>query len=153
MTVSIQTTGRTRRPRVRTQSDGSWESRSYSKDGDCHLRFIRRLGECKDSVGVSESDLLQAIPTVLSRAAADWWSAEQNEISTWREYKNAFRARFIGRLDGDDLIDSLSRRTQAKGESISGFLTAFKLKLKSFRRPPDERTQLEIIYKNLLPEY
>ena len=79
--------------------------------------------------------MLQAIPTVLSRVAADWWSAEQNEIETWRDFKKAFRARFIGRLDGDDLMDSLRRCTQAKRESISGFLTAFKLKLKSFRRP------------------
>ena len=79
----------------------------------------------------------------------DCWSAEQNDIAMWHEFKKALKARFIGRLDGDDLMDSLRRRTQAKGESISGFLTAFKLKLKSFGRPPDEQTHLEIIYKNL----
>ena len=111
-------------------------------------RFIRRLGECKYSVRVSECDLLQAIPTVLSRATADWWSAEQNEIATWREFKKVVRARLIGRLDSDDLMVSLRQRTQAKSlrqrtqaKSISAFLTAFTLKLKSFRRPPNERTQ------------
>ncbi|CAB0029725.1 unnamed protein product [Trichogramma brassicae] len=47
----------------------------------------------------------------------------------------------------------LQKRTQAKGERISSYLSCFEYIVSRFSKPPPENELLTIAYRNLLPEY
>ena len=59
----------------------------------------------------------------------------------------------MAEYDCEDLLDDLRRRTQAKGEKITSFLSNFNYIVSRFKRPPSERHLVETTYRNLLPEY
>ena len=51
------------------------------------------------------------------------------------------------------IIDELHKRTQGKGEKITTYLANFKFIVSRFTRPPRERELVDIVWRNLLPEY
>ena len=74
-------------------------------------------------------------------------------MRTWRSFVKAFRSRFIGEYDEEDIMEDLRPRTQAKGESIASFLSIHRYIIRHLKKPLNERRQMKISYRNLLPEY
>ena len=67
-------------------------------------------------------------------------------------FVRAFKRRFIGEYDRQDLLDDLRRRAQGKRESVESYIENFRLVDSHFKRPPSEESQVDRTYRNLLPE-
>ena len=50
------------------------------------------------------------------------------------------------------LYDDLRRLTQGNGEKVESFLLNFKNIVSRFKNPPSEDEQVDLAYRNLLPE-
>ena len=64
-----------------------------------------------------------------------------------------FKDKYVGEYDQQDLYDDLRRRTQGKGEKVETFLLNFKYIVSRFKVPPSEDEQVDLAYRNLLPDY
>ena len=84
--------------------------------------FLERLQEWRESMGVRDEDLLTALPAALSHKVGRWFRAPREKLRSWKQFKQAFRYRFLNRLDEEDLMDVLYRRRQGEHKSISNFL-------------------------------
>ena len=149
-----------RRPRV--EEDGiragktlrSWNlkisGRATKKAAE---EFLHQLDDCREGNQLSDAGILGALPCVFTGEAATWFRLEKSRINPWRALVKAFKRRFIGEYDRQDLLDDLRRRTQGKGESVESYIENFRLIVSHFRRPPSEESQVDHAYRNLLPEY
>ena len=61
----------------------------------------------------SDSELLAALPRVFEGVAACWFRTEKNRVRTWGSFVKAFRSRFIGEYDEEDIMEDL-RKQRAK---------------------------------------
>ena len=115
--------------------------------------FMHQLDDCREGNQLSDAGMLGALPCVFTGEAATWFRLEKARISSWKALVKAFKRRFIGEYDRQDVLDDLRRRTQGKGESVEGYIENFRLIVSHFRRPPSEESQVDRAYRNLLPEY
>ena len=115
--------------------------------------FIEKLKECVQSTNIPVVDILRALPCVLTKHAVRWFRTVRREIITWRDFEKHFRNRFVPIYDRVDLMDELHKRTQGKGEKITTYLANFRFIVSRFTRPPRERELVDIVWRNLLPEY
>ena len=115
--------------------------------------FLHQLSDCREGNQLSDAGMLGALPCVFAGEAATWFRLEKARISTWKAFVKAFKRRFIGEYDRQDLLDDLRRRTQGKGESVESYMENFRLIVSHFKRPPSEESQVDRAYRNLLPEY
>ncbi|KAL7295097.1 hypothetical protein TKK_0011565 [Trichogramma kaykai] len=115
--------------------------------------FLDQLNKCVSGSGLAVVDVLSALSCIFSKRAARWHSTVADRVQTWWEFENEFRNQFIGDYDYWDLMTDLQRRTQARGERITAFLSCFRYIVSRFSEPPPKQELLIIAYRNLLPEY
>ncbi|KAL7304194.1 hypothetical protein TKK_0003390 [Trichogramma kaykai] len=115
--------------------------------------FLDQLNKCVSGSGIDGADLLSALPCILTKRASRWFSTAARKITSWSHFEDLFRNQFIGEYDYWDLMFDLQKRTQAKGERISSYLSCFEYIVSRFFKPPPEDELLTIAYRNLLPEY
>ena len=117
--------------------------------------FLERLQVWREATGVRDEELLTVLPEVFSHTAGRWFRATREKLKSWKQFNQAFRYRFLNRLDEEDLMDELYRRRRRQGEheSISNFLSCFQLIVSAFKHPPSEGKLTRIVFRNLLSEY
>ena len=115
--------------------------------------YLNGLNQCRISNGIRERDLLRAIPTTLTDVARRWFWSNRRDCSSWKDFRHAFKRRFVSVLSDREVRSELMARTQAKGEKIASYLSCFKHIVKHFKHPPRLAEQLELAMDNMLPEY
>ena len=101
---------------------------------------------------MSDRRFLSALSCALKGEAARWFRIERERMRSWQVFAKMFNDRFVGDYDQQDLYDDL-RRTQGKAEKVESFLLNFKYIAARFKKPPSEDEQVDLAYRNLLPEY
>ena len=114
---------------------------------------LHQLDDCREGNKFSDAGMLRALPCVFTGEAATWFRSEKTRINSWRALVKAFKRRFIGEYDRQDLLNDFRRRTQGKGESVESYMENFRPIVSHFRRPPSEESQVDRAYRNLLPRY
>ena len=123
------------------------------------VQFVKALQAWKfqarkfQELQTRDEELLTALPAEFSHTAGRWFWATREKLKSWKQFKQAFRYRFLNRLDEEDLMAELYRRRQGEHESISNFLSCFQLIVSAFKRPPSKEKLTRIVFRNLLPEY
>ena len=65
----------------------------------------------------------------------------------------AFKNQYMKEYDREDLLDDLRRRTHARGEPITNYVSSLKYLISRFTEPPSPQRIVEMAFRNLLPEY
>ena len=125
----------------------------FSGKGKDAADYLNGLNQCRISNGIRERDLLRAIPTTLTDSARRWFWSNRRDCSSWKEFRHAFKRRFVSVLSDREVRNELNARTQARGEKIASYLSCFKHIVKHFKHPPRLAEQLELAMDNMLPEY
>lgn len=115
--------------------------------------FLEQMEESRDLFGLSDSEVLSAIPAVLIKSALEWYQAVRKRIKDWSDFKKLFKHQFKRGLRESDIKAELKGRSQAPEETISDYLVAFWTIVGWFKNPPSEKRLLKIAKDNLLPEY
>ena len=102
---------------------------------------------------MSDHEYLSATSCAFKGEAARWLRMERKHMRSWKKFAKMFKDRYVGEYDQQDLYDDLCRRTQGKGEKVESFLLNFKYIVSRFKKPPIEDEQVDLGYRNLLPEY
>lgn len=101
----------------------SWKIRFYGTSDKFEPEvFLAKLDDCRISGDIRDSAVLRALPSVLVVNAATWWRSVRRDAGSWRDFKKAFRHLFVGELNGEDVMEELRTRTQAKGKNSSEIL-------------------------------
>ena len=152
-----RTRSRSHRPRrsgpSATDALFRWGLKFSGKAKDGPEEFLVRLEECKRGARLDDRDLLEALPYAFKEDASCWYRGVQADLATWKQFKKAFRNRFVGAYSREELRDELKARTQGKNERISEYVACVRYLIGHFRHPPSLHRQLAIVYDNLLPEY
>ena len=123
----------------------SWGLKFSGKDREA-VDYLLELNYCCITNGIRERDLLRAIPTTMSDSARRWFWTNRRDFATWKDFKQAFKRRFVKELGDQEVRSELTAPTQARGEKIANYLLFFK-------HPPPLAEQLRLAVTNLLPEY
>ena len=71
--------------------------------------FLHQLDDCREGNQLSDAGMLGALPCVFTGEAAMWFRLEKARINSWKALVKAFKRRFIGEYDRQDLLDDLRR--------------------------------------------
>ena len=126
---------------------------NFSGDKKNAEEFLEQLTDCYESCEAPADLWLQSIRRVFKGKAREWYKNNKSEFTSWNKFKSEFKERFFGIVDEDDLWDELRMKVQGKNESIADYVDSFQYLVSRFRHAPSLKSQLDIIYKNLLPEY
>ena len=123
------------------------ESRSAAEE------FFEQLNNCRVEGHMSDHGFLSAMSCAFKGEAARWFRMEREHMRSWKKFAKMFKDRYVGEYDQQDLYDDLRQRTQGKGEKVESFLLHFKYIVSRFKKPPIEDEEVDLAYRNLLPEY
>ena len=123
------------------------ESRSAAEE------FFEQLNDCRVEGHVSDQGFLSAISCAFKDEAARWFRMERERMRSWKKFAKMFKDRYVGEYGQQDFYDDLRRRSQGKGEKVKSFLLIFRYIVSRFKKPPSVDEQVDLAYRNLLPEY
>ena len=78
---------------------------------------------------------------------------ERERMGSCMVFTQMFKDKYVDEYDQQDLYDDLRRRTQRKGEKVVTFLLNFKYIVSRIKTRSSEDEQVDLAYRNLLPEY
>ncbi|KAL7296171.1 hypothetical protein TKK_0010711 [Trichogramma kaykai] len=118
--------------------------------------FLERLGEffryyAGDRDFGQQQEILMALPCVfVGPAAAEWYTAWRPKLRTWRDFREAFEARFC-----DHYREIVYDCRQRLGETMSEFVARLRDIVSRIRHPwwCSQKELVELVFKNVLPEY
>lgn len=127
---------------------------SYSGGGEGSIEeFLTRVEECRELTGLTEAELLRALPLLLSGTALQWYRQNRHLFQSWEQLRFAVRDRFGEALWQRRLKEEARRRTQGPDESAADFFTGLQGILAHFNPPMPPNEVLDLAYENLRPEY
>ncbi|XP_066585176.1 cylicin-1-like [Prorops nasuta] len=130
-----------------------WNIRFKSRDVDDADDFIENLEHCRNVSDLTFGEIRETLPVVLSGEAKDWIKVEGNSYSTWRDFREAFLSQFGDEEDNDAKWEKARQQTQREGEAIKAYLVRIRSILKEIRPTPSVSVQLDLVYRNLRPNY
>ncbi|XP_066590582.1 micronuclear linker histone polyprotein-like [Prorops nasuta] len=130
-----------------------WGIRFKNHDADDAEDFIENLEHCRNVSDLTFSEIRETLPVVLSGEAKAWFKVEGSSCSTWRDFREAFLSQFGDEEDNDAKWEKARQQTQREGESIKAYLVRIRSILKEIRPTPSVSVQLDLVYRNLRPNY
>lgn len=116
------------------------------------VEFLENIQELKDRYGISEDNMLNALPELLLDTALDWYRNNKDNWIRWENFIEDFKAYYFPSRYRYHLEEQIRSRKQTDNESTSDYFTAIQTLIRRQDRfSPNE--QLERIYNNLLPKY
>jgi len=104
--------------------------------------------------GLDEKQTLHAFPLSLMRGASRWYySLDPSKTKVWNELVELFVDQFIFNTMIDVTLRDLETAKQGVGETFSEYMTRWKGKASRMDNRPNEKDQINMIIKNLLPTY
>lgn len=119
-----------------------------SEDPD---EFIKSLQECRHILQVTDEELLQCIPFLLSGVARNWYRTSGAHWRSFREFEHAWLGRFTNPDFQYALREEIRARTQHPRERVTDFLTNLRCLLERLQPPMSERDQIREALRNMLP--
>ena len=116
-----------------------------------HLRLYASVLQ---PFGLKTEHFAMLFARTLIRAAQDWYlSVEPSVIRDWDGLARAFVAQYIYNESLDITIRDLETTRQESQETLAEFVTRWRTKAAKMLKRPEEGEQVEIVIKNLQPEY
>jgi len=121
-------------------------------DGKDPFAFLERIEELRQAYGYSGEQLLLGLPELLRGDTLLWYRNNRASWSSWEEFDQAFRRRFLPRRYRGQLTREIQKRYQQPNETFDKYATAV---LTMMRRAGGFTTeaQIEQLYDNMNPEY
>lgn len=122
--------------------------------GDTCVRvFITRLEELRVARKIPNDIIFDGFPDILEGPALYWFRANKTNFSCYKDVIQSLGDDFdIPDLD-HKLLAEIRQRTQAKSETIVVFLSIMVGMFSRLRKTLSEDEQLDIILRNIRPEY
>jgi len=103
---------------------------------------------------LDEKQILHAYPLSLTGGASRWYySLDPSKTKVWNELVELFMGQFIFNTMIDMILRDLETTKQGVGETFSEYMTRWKGKASRMVNWPNEKDQINMIIKNLLPTY
>ena len=116
-----------------------------------HVRRYLSIAEMK---GLDEKQTLHAFPLSLIKGASRWYySLDLSKTKVWNELAELFVDQFIFNTMINVSLKDLETTKQGVGETFSEYMTRWKGKASRMVNRPNEKNQINMIIKNLLPTY
>jgi hypothetical protein len=123
------------------------------KGDTCVRAFLLRLEELRIARKVTEDQILRGFPEILEGPALSWFRSNRSKYLTYREVIKALREDFdIPDLD-HLLLNEIRSRTQANSETIVFFVSTVLGMFERLNRDLPESEKLDILIRNIRPEY
>ena len=113
--------------------------------------FIKSLREGRRIVRITDEELLQCIPFLLSGVARNWYRTSGSQWRSFREFEQAWFGRFTSPDFQYALREEIRARTQHPRERVTDFLTNLKCLLERLQPPMAEQDQIREALRNMLP--
>ena len=131
---------------------------SLSFSGDSKEQPEEFLADLCDTVKEGNLDsrqVLRSLRVVFKDKALLWYKSERRNdtIKNWSEFKKSFSMRFIKHYDDEDTLDELKGRSQGRGETMAEYVSCCRFIESHFRNRISEKRLVEILRRNLLPDY
>lgn len=129
----------------------------FSGDGDEVLAsdFIQELKDLSQSRGVTNEELLNGMPELLTGTASKWYRTANRDRPFIDFYD--FAARFLEDFEPfykvDTRLEKLRKRLQGPNEKVVAYFAHMEHEFYSMVNPPPMNEQIRIIRKNLLPQF
>ena len=120
-----------------------------TKDG---RDFLERICELQEGYGITDDQLLRCLPELLKGQALLWHRSNRAGWTTWTDFEKNFRLFYIPTISRYDLEEEILQRKQKPGERAGDYLIGIQTLIRRHGQLPRDR-QLELIHRNLLPEY
>lgn len=116
------------------------------------VAFLERLDELKTSYAISDDEMLSALPELFRGKAILWFRINKVEWSGYNDFIEAFRSNYLPPDFKSSLGEEIRARTQGADECIRDFIIALRTLMRRHGGISMGK-QLELVYKNLRPEY
>ena len=122
-----------------------------ARDPKQHIRRYLSIAEMK---GLDEKQTLHVFPLSLTGGASRWYySLDPSKTKAWNELVELFVDQFIFNTVINATLRDLETTKQGVGETFSKYMTRWKTKESRMVNRPNEKDQINMIIKNLLPVY
>lgn len=129
-------------------------SLKFSGGGSCDPdSFLVELTKCQNVYDLTDNDVLEAISITFSGRARLWCLNNEYNWSTLDDFIDDFRLEFCIPIDRSLLYQELRSRTQAEGERLNDYITAFQCIIRRFDPRPSVRKQIVLLKDGLHPVY
>ena len=115
--------------------------------------FLCRIEECRNDTGLTDSDLLEALPDLLDGMAAKWAHLQKHKWQSWSVFVTDFRKNYGDPHFQIRVQHETRLRTQEESEPIIDFITNYRHILKYLYPQPPLEDQVSMTYNNLKPIY
>lgn len=123
------------------------------KGDTCVRTFLTRLEELRVARKIPEVLIFNGFPEILDGPALSWFRSIRSEFTTYREVVSALKEDFdLPDLDYQ-LLQEIRARTQAKNETIVFFVSTVLGMFERLNKKVDETEKLDILTRNIRPEY
>ena len=117
-------------------------------------QHVRRFISIAEMKGLDEKQTLHAFPLSLTGGASRWYySLDPSKTKVWNELVELFVDQFIFNTMIDVTLRDLETTKQGVRETFSEYMTRLKGKASKMVNKPNEKDQINMIIKNLLPTY
>lgn len=125
---------------------------NYKGDG-CPKDFLQHVEEFATSRNISNTALYNHIYDILSGPALDWFRSKKDTLQDWSTFKTAFTKDFEI-VDYDyKLMKTIDARKQKSNERIIIYFSSMESLFSKLHEPIQEKDKINIIRRNLQPEY
>ncbi|XP_015602842.1 uncharacterized protein LOC107271398 [Cephus cinctus] len=127
----------------------------HFKDNKHHYaeEFLVRLEEKRQVSSLTDMEILDALPELLSGRARDWYRLSHREWQAWEDFTEGFRERFNGPNYQRMLKEEVTYRIQQTGESMADFVDAMRSLMTHIVPPWSQSQQLDAVIGNIHPRY
>jgi len=122
-----------------------------TRDSRQHVRRYLSITEMK---GLDEKQTLHEFPLSLTGGASKWYySLDPSKTKVWNKLVELFVDQYIFNTMIDVALRDLETTTHGVGETFSEYMTRWKGKTSRMVNRTNEKDQINMIIKNLLPSY
>lgn len=129
----------------------------FSGDGDEMLAsdFIQKLKDLAQSRGVSNAEVLNGMPELLTGSAAKWYRTvvRDKPFDSLGDFSTRFLEDFEPFYKVDTRLEMLRKRLQQPTEKIVMYFAHMENEFHTMPHPPTVKEQIRLIRKNLLPQF
>ena len=117
-------------------------------------QHVRRYPSIAEMKVLDVKQTLHAFPFSLTGGASRWYySLDPSKTKVWNELVELFMDQFIFNTTIDVTLRDLETTKQGVGETFSEYMARWKTKTSRMVNRPNEKDQINMIIKNLLPTY
>lgn len=115
--------------------------------------FLRGAEAYGEAEGLTEAQLLQRVLHLLRGTAYEWYLNQPKRLKTWRAFKLALKDAFLPPDHDSTLLMEAEQRKQQPNEPVIAYLNDMDTKFRAMAEPVNERHQVCIVKRNLLPYF